>query len=330
MPIREIKLPQDLQAIADLATTSFQYPENPEWSIQEDEAEGLVNSIKNLQRLWPLINLLKIFSPTLRDIFIGHIWEEEGNPAGLVIIQRRGSTDKWYIGTVAVHPDFRRRGIARKLVEASLDLMRNRGGKIALLDVISGNLPAYNLYKDIGFEHFSSNIDLERSSKAYPEEPTLPEGYYQDKLKFSDWQSRYQLEERIIPEHITRYEPVEIGRFKRSWAIRLIIPLFIRAQGVRMLDFIIKLKESGQVVGRANIDLRTRSGGRHSVLVRLDPNYAHLTGYIFDFLLHQATQSKREHFTETTIPQWQPHLIEAAKDAGFEERLEFHRLGLVL
>lgn len=330
MPLRELEFPRDLQAVLDIAAESFQYPDNPEWSIQEDEAEGLTESIQKLRRIWPIINLMQIFSPALLDTFRGHIWEDDGRPAGLVMIQRRGSTDTWYIGTVAVHPDSRRRGIARKLVMASIDLMRERDGRIALLDVISGNLPAHNLYKSIGFEHFTGNISFKFKTKSFPSKPTLPEDYYQEELAFSDWQSRYDLESKISPEQITKYEPVEVGRFKRPFALRLALPLIFKAQGMRTMGFVLKKRENNDIVARGQLDRRTRPGGRHSIFMRLDPDHELLASCMVDYLLDQVAQIDSDHLTNLSLPQWQPELIPAAKQAGFEERIESHRLGLLL
>ena len=266
----------------------------------------------------------------MQDIARGHIWEEDGRTAGLVMVQRRGSTDKWYIGTVAVHPDFRRRGIARKLVNASLDLMRSRGAEIAILDVIAGNVPAYELYKSLGFEHFSSNIDLEFKSNQYPQEVSLPQGYILDTFPFSEWKLRYDLDLKISPETITKYEPVEVGRYKRSFVVNLILPMIIKAQGVRENRFVIRTQGSGETVARFDYDERVKPGGRHSFFVRLDPAHGHLADFILNFLLSKAGQTGSDHLINFSLPQWQPDIVAAAKKAGFEERVEYHRLGLVL
>lgn len=330
MTIRELTFPKDFDAVLEIATESFQYPENPEWSIQDDESEGLDDSARNLSRMWPIINILKVFSPSLQDIFRGHIWEEGGKAAGLVMVNRRGSTNKWWVATVAVHPDFRRRGIARKLVNASLDLMRSRGAQIAILDVIAGNVPAYELYTSLGFEHFSSNIDMEFKIKEYPKEPLLPQGYILDTFPFSEWKLRYDLDSKIFPDSITRYEPVEIGRYKRPFVINLVLPIIIKAQGVRENRFVIRTEKSGETVARFDFDERIKPGGRHSFFVRLDPAHGHLADFILGFLLNQVAQTETDQYVNFIMPQWQPDVVTAATKVGFEDRVEFHRLGLVL
>ena len=41
MAIRALQIPQDADTIVELVTESFQYPENPEWGVQEDEKENI-------------------------------------------------------------------------------------------------------------------------------------------------------------------------------------------------------------------------------------------------------------------------------------------------
>jgi ribosomal-protein-alanine N-acetyltransferase len=55
------------------------------------------------------------------------------------------------IQNVAVHPDWRRRSIGRRLVETLLDEARAAGVRRALLEVRRYNRPALSLYRKLGF-----------------------------------------------------------------------------------------------------------------------------------------------------------------------------------
>jgi ribosomal-protein-alanine N-acetyltransferase len=55
------------------------------------------------------------------------------------------------VAEVAVHPDFRRKGIARALVEETLADARMRGSSVATLEVRDGNVAARGLYERFGF-----------------------------------------------------------------------------------------------------------------------------------------------------------------------------------
>jgi [ribosomal protein S18]-alanine N-acetyltransferase len=59
--------------------------------------------------------------------------------------------DEGHIGTFAVHPDFRRLGIGRKLLAKGLLESWSEGVRKVFLEVRRGNLPAQQLYRSFGF-----------------------------------------------------------------------------------------------------------------------------------------------------------------------------------
>jgi len=56
-----------------------------------------------------------------------------------------------HITNVAVHPDYRQRGIGRRLLEAAADLCRSCAARRMTLEVRVSNIVAQRLYEDIGF-----------------------------------------------------------------------------------------------------------------------------------------------------------------------------------
>ncbi len=59
--------------------------------------------------------------------------------------------DEVHINNLAVHPDFRRRGLGRLLLQGALDEARRLGARRATLEVRRSNLPAIRLYAAAGF-----------------------------------------------------------------------------------------------------------------------------------------------------------------------------------
>ncbi len=57
-----------------------------------------------------------------------------------------------HITNLAVHPQFRRRGVARALLAAMLDGARRRGIELIFLEVRPTNAEALGLYGDFGFQ----------------------------------------------------------------------------------------------------------------------------------------------------------------------------------
>ena len=76
--------------------------------------------------------------------------EDDGLVAGYIGCQM--SFPEVDVMNVAVHPDFRRRGIAAILVEALTDHLRHMDCTSLSLEVRASNDPAIALYEKLGFE----------------------------------------------------------------------------------------------------------------------------------------------------------------------------------
>jgi ribosomal-protein-alanine N-acetyltransferase len=60
--------------------------------------------------------------------------------------------DEAHVATLAVHPAWRRQGIARKLLRYALEQAVREGAQTVMLDVRDGNFQAQALYAEFGFE----------------------------------------------------------------------------------------------------------------------------------------------------------------------------------
>jgi GNAT superfamily N-acetyltransferase len=329
MALRDLHLPNDLTPLSKMIVETFHYPENPEWSVQTDEKEFILETISNLSQIWWLIRLLGIFSKPARDLLCGCIWEEDGKPVGTTIVQRRGSTKVWIVGTVGVLPAYRRRGIARSLVERSLEIIREKGGEKAWLDVIDGNLPAHQLYESLGFEEYSGHVELQKQPDDVHPLPDIPEGYRQEVLKRFDWRSRYDLEKRISPPNLLKYEPVEEKRFRHPLVMRLLIPIIQFAQGTRDQGYLIR-DSQGIIAARHGYSIPRREKGFNELFIRLDPKHNALAPYLVGFLLNQVTTLSPSRKVQLSVPLWMEAVQTAGANAGFQPRLTMRRMGIVL
>jgi GNAT superfamily N-acetyltransferase len=330
MDLREIRLPHDFTPLGDMICDTFQYPENPDWSVQTDEKEEITQAIRSLRRLWPLFRIMGSVSPSLRDLFRGYVAEEDDRMVGVTLIQRRGTTNVWVVGTVGVLPEFRRRGLAREVLEKSLELMRQHGATKTWLGVINGNTPAQRLYESLGFEIYDGTIDYTLTRPESPDVPPLPEGYVVSRLPSSNWRTRYELEKRIAPDNTRRYEPVEVGRFRQPLALRLLDPIMRLAQRIKQADFVIRTGSDSTTVGRYGYSVSKRGKGVNGIRVRLDPEHPGLAPHVVGWLLKTVADHSPNLRIEFGVPRWMPSVAEAAEAFGFTKRVEYLKMGRML
>jgi [ribosomal protein S18]-alanine N-acetyltransferase len=124
---------------------------------------------------------------------------ENSNAIPLVAVNEAGGVvamsvtwviiDEAHVATIAVHPDYRRLGLGKRLLAASLLEAWERGALLSHLEVRRGNLAAQVLYADFGFE-------------VVGERPR----YYQDN------------HEDALLMTLDRIDPVKLRERMRSWA----------------------------------------------------------------------------------------------------------------
>lgn len=96
-----------------------------------------------------LMFLLRILG---REPFKFFVAEVDGRVVGTAMVSMQRKVG--YISTVMVHPDFRMRGIANRLLERAISYVQKCGLEKAVLHVDSANEPAKNLYIKLGFREF--------------------------------------------------------------------------------------------------------------------------------------------------------------------------------
>ncbi len=79
---------------------------------------------------------------------------EDSGVWGFVVMQavRIGLSElECEIESIVVHPDFRRHGVGRRLLQAAIDWCRQNAAPMLRLEVRHGNVPAIRLYERAGF-----------------------------------------------------------------------------------------------------------------------------------------------------------------------------------
>lgn len=151
--LRRTFIPRDMRQIADLIQLCFE-------SSLDGSGRAAIREMKLLSRFGPLLWLFALLDYFTLGIALGFVWREGKDLVGNVSIYRAGVHPDlhrgWLIANVAVHPNYRRRGIARQLVQAAMKRIKDFGGHWVALQVEPDNVGAVRLYQQLGFDAFET------------------------------------------------------------------------------------------------------------------------------------------------------------------------------
>lgn len=309
---------RDLRAVTELLSVAFSDELGP-------DAQATLREMRLMAGLSPVLGVLARLAPVY-DTFGGFVWEEGGAMVGNVTLSPSGRERRhWLISNLAVEPGHRRRGIARRLMEAALEAVQREGGEFLSLEVRRENLAARRLYEDLAFQYLEANAELRADSvppASPPSGPSLPvrawgpaEGHRVHALAVS---LRPPLAQRWISLPRRAYVP---GPLERGLA-----PLVQLLRG----EWIIRrlAEEDGRV--RAAGLVRLSLLGAHRGELILHPETA---GRVEEALLESislALRRARRRPVQVLVRQAAPSMIAALEGRGFRLLRILERMGLPL
>ncbi len=185
--VRPINLNRDIPQVLRLLELVFGKVLGPDG---QRLFSGNLNPDKQPAFLWR-------FSPVISKLAMGYIWEEDGQIVGNVTVLNTKSAGRYLVVNVAVHPDYRRRGIARELMKTVIRATRKQQGRKILLQVVKDNTAAIDLYESLDFVnigsvttwrcHASRLKDIPNSSQSGP-------GLHIRELRHQEWQAAHELD----------------------------------------------------------------------------------------------------------------------------------------
>lgn len=102
---------------------------------------------KSFSLPWPE----RSFRFELTDNPASHCWvaELDGKVVGMIVVWLIAS--EAHVANLATHPDFRRRGIAKRLLSHALQDLLEKGARSSFLEVRESNLAAQAMYRKFGY-----------------------------------------------------------------------------------------------------------------------------------------------------------------------------------
>lgn len=205
--LRPIDVSRDLVGVADLLSVAFRDEMDP-------AGERAVREMRSVGRWSFLFGWMDRLAPPGEGMAPGFVWIEDGRVVGNISVRRIGSWGRgWLIGNVAVAPEWRRRGIARLLMQAAIDLVRRRRGEWIALQVRSDSRAAKALYQALGFQETGEMIQYRRTQFV---SVAMPASRVEGRLRRAapaDAQRIYSLAQAAIPEALRWAEPLRRDEF---------------------------------------------------------------------------------------------------------------------
>ena len=161
----------------------------------------------------------------------GYVWEESGKVVGNAsLVPFKHNKQRIYlIANVAVHPDFRRRGIARALTQRALQHAREKDVKNIWLHVRDDNPGAIELYAQLGFAERARRTSWLASTDSHA--TPLQTNFNITKRNPRDWQTQRDWLARLYPDLLAwhrnwSFSPLRPGLW--NWLYLMFIDMNVR------------------------------------------------------------------------------------------------------
>jgi ribosomal protein S18 acetylase RimI-like enzyme len=230
--LRSFDSRRDMQPVADLIETCFT-------TTLDADGRGFIHRMRTMGQTPGVLNWAAERAGMPLN---GFVWEEDGRVVGnLSMIPVNALQGRTYlIANVAVHPEYRRRGIARALTGAALERMRSRGMRTAWLQARTDNPPAIKLYTSLGFSEIARRTTWHNNvQRPLLTLPKIPRGYKVTLRRNGDWGKQRQWLDRAYPPEVAWYMPLRyellqaglVGVLMRMFSDRRVHQYTLRKDG---------------------------------------------------------------------------------------------------
>lgn len=265
--IRPINLQTDLASLADLIELVFA-------ESMDSGGRAALREMRYLSKMGPGLRVLSRMNELAMGISLGFVWVVDGRLVGNVSVYPANwpadMGSAWIIANVGVHPDFQRRGIAHQLMQASMEMIRQRKGRAAILQVDYDNDTAVRLYERLGFiqERAWTTWQRRGSSRMPPALPPQAENLYIRHRRRGEWREEMALAQRLRPAErggLGWLRPFHVSFFRKPLMKKL--GDWLNLRGTERL--VIRPGEDAQL--RASVWVDNALAGKTRLTLLIDP-----------------------------------------------------------
>jgi ribosomal protein S18 acetylase RimI-like enzyme len=203
--LRPLDIHKDLLSVAELIELCFSQQMDP-------EGHEYVRQIRQAGRDARYIRWIPGAHERISFPLYGYVWEQNNRIVGnlsLIPFYRSGVW-RYLIANVAVHPDYRRRGIGRYLTEKALEHIHEQNVTAAWLQVRADNEAAYNLYQQLGFVERARRSTWQSSGSMLSISPTSTRIKI-DNRTANDWPLQEKWLQENYPAAVSWNLPIQIN-----------------------------------------------------------------------------------------------------------------------
>ena len=222
--LRPLNILRDLPAVADLIELCFS-------DTMDRDGQRYVQDLRRAGRDDSFLRWATRMAESTSLPLTGYVWEEGGRLVGnasLVPFRHKGRK-LYLIANVAVHPEYRRRGIARMLTERALKHAAERKVRDIWLHVRDDNPGAIKLYANLGFHERARRTFWQAHGE--PSAKYAPRGVTVANRVPSHWPQQQEWLRRLYPEPLNWYRPWSFSILQpglRNWIYRTFVDLNVR------------------------------------------------------------------------------------------------------
>ena len=222
--LRALSILRDLPAVADLIEMCFS-------NTMDNDGKRYVQDMRRAGKDNSFLHWANRAAESTSLPLTGYIWEENGKIIGNAsLVPFRNNKQRVYlIANVAVHPDHRRKGIARALTERAMQHAHEKKVNNIWLHVRDDNPGAIELYTKLGFVERARRTSWQASTDSHAS--TLQTDITITNRHPRDWQTQLNWLSRLYPDLLAWHRNWTFASLRPglwNWLYLLFIDMNIR------------------------------------------------------------------------------------------------------
>lgn len=209
--VRSLNVLRDLSPVADLIELCFS-------NTMDNDGQRYLSDMRRAGRDDKFLRWANHMADTTSLPLTGYVWEEQNRIVGntsLIPFRDRGKRI-YLIANVAVHPDSRRRGIARALTVRAMEHAHKKNATAIWLHVRDDNPGAIKLYEELGFREVARRTAWQANPDSSLFKPDSDIQIVPRHPRF--WPQQQDWLRRVYPEALNWYQPLNLSTLRPGLA----------------------------------------------------------------------------------------------------------------